>query len=716
MKVKVMFLVHKAIRDFQWGMTTYDSELFATLHIDTDIGQVDIHNVYNWRKTLDISHCVTSCLRSSMASSIIAGDFNLHHTSWAGDDFALTPEPAAIELDDAMTDYGMRLLNTRGLPTYYGAGDGEDHRTVIDLAFAGRTIAEHDPQWSIADIPAFRTDHRVTQIWLDIEPKRDHVPKLNWKLADKNEVRQAVMDLFQSFRKPKLDTAVKIEEYCSKIIDRLRKALFSTVPFTKPRTMSNNQQKLHDIDNAIEEVRCILELSPSEEIPEAEHLRIDRIVQRERRKRERSSFAETANSSNGIFRQALRGQRMCQPKVSSRLEELKVGDNSYTATNDMYRIMKETQWTVTNDVHPITIPEPRSDHCRKQHFSPQWLLDDELSQLIQGLKSGRVAGVDEIPNDLLKLTKDIILPYLEHLFQACMTMMYYPDQFKEAHTILLKKPQKGNYKIPDNWRPVALLSSVGKLLDGILAHRLSTLARKHGLLTKMQFGGVKGKCATNAVRLLLGKVYEAWGAKRIASMFGLDMEKAFNRIPPQRELKALFDCGIPDWLIRMFWSYFSKRRTSLKMPGHPDHRVFFVGIGIPQGSPVSSILLAFFTAPLMRELAQYIGERGYMVALSYVDDFYMVVYSKSARNNCRWIEDLHRIIKRWAADNGAEFNPRKYAVMHFRQHHNTKISHDLPNIDGVTKDSLVGAEGLRVLGIKLETRLRWDLHVKHVGP
>lgn len=63
----------------------------------------------------------------------------------------------------------------------------------------------------------------------------------------------------------------------------------------------------------------------------------------------------------------------------------------------------------------------------------------------------------------------MLLPHLERLFNACLFHGYHPKSFKESITVVLKKPKEdADFTIPKNWRPIALLSTIGKALEAVI--------------------------------------------------------------------------------------------------------------------------------------------------------------------------------------------------------------------------------------------------------
>ena len=51
------------------------------------------------------------------------------------------------------------------------------------------------------------------------------------------------------------------------------------------------------------------------------------------------------------------------------------------------------------------------------------------------------------------------------------------------------KPGKGDYTQPKSYRPIALLNTIGKILDAIIARRISFAVEMHGLLPGEHMGG-----------------------------------------------------------------------------------------------------------------------------------------------------------------------------------------------------------------------------------
>ena len=73
--------------------------------------------------------------------------------------------------------------------------------------------------------------------------------------------------------------------------------------------------------------------------------------------------------------------------------------------------------------------------------------------------------------------------------QASWDTAYYARRFRTARTVAIRKPDKGNYTTPDTWRPIALLNTVGKVIEAVTVTHLRRMAEQYGMLPEHQMGG-----------------------------------------------------------------------------------------------------------------------------------------------------------------------------------------------------------------------------------
>ena len=479
LKKRVVFLVHKSIPITDWRVRTYNNhnaDLVATLSLATS-GEVMIHNVYNHSKNLNIDKLMDTCFGAT--ADILAGDFNLHHPSWCSDDMTFVVENDAKKLYYATEAADMKLISTKGAITYSWGTRADQNASTIDLVFGGPAIVSRDPQWSIVEVDGFDSDHRVTQTSFDIEPTRATDNRLDWRRANRKLALRLIENSLRSLQKPALLSTAEIDEYTAKLVDLLRIAMITTVPKVKPRTYLPSLRSLPKIKFVFDNAKDALKMSMSNTDPEQRHnlaryQDLQRSAENLLGQTKLGSFRHFLDSGSkrslGHFRIADVGKRMCQPKPVPHLETLIVDEVSHETTPTMTRILISHLWPDTSEERATPIPKPSLDPLREQYVSPQEVEDGEVEQLIKKMKAGKAAGIDGLASTFVKWSRDIITPFLKHLFSACISLGHEPSQFKAARTVILRKPDKRTYTIPNSWRPIALLSSFGKLLEAIIAH------------------------------------------------------------------------------------------------------------------------------------------------------------------------------------------------------------------------------------------------------
>jgi hypothetical protein len=133
----------------------------------------------------------------------------------------------------------------------------------------------------------------------------------------------------------------------------------------------------------------------------------------------------------------------------------------------------------------------------------------QIQHQIQRLSPYKAYGPDETPNIVLQKCYELIADRVLFIFRAILKLGKYYDPWRESITVVLRKPGKPNYETPKAYQPIALLSTLAKVLTAIVAEDISCLAERHSLLPKTHFGGRLGRMTTDAIHYLVQRVKEA---------------------------------------------------------------------------------------------------------------------------------------------------------------------------------------------------------------
>lgn len=332
----------------------------------------------------------------------------------------------------------------------------------------------------------------------------------------------------------------------------------------------------------------------------------------------------------------------------------------------------------------------------------------ELLDSVAGLKPDRSPGPDGIPNRVTKIVCNDSGDEIARLFTACLKIGYHPKAFKVANTVMLKKLGKPSYSDPSAYRPIALLNTMGKVLESVIAKRISKLAETHSLLPDSQYGARPGMSTEAALLNLVEQVHAIWKRDRsyVATALSLDVSKAFDRVSHPRLLHNLRKRRIPAVIRNWIDSFLSDRRTAIRLGGFTSSEEA-IQVGIPQGSPISPILYLFYNADLVKECVKPTLNTS---TTAFVDDTTILTYSRSTERNCRNLERVHEICNKWSRTHGSKFNVSKYSLLHFSKQRRDDL-HKGISIGGM---EIQPKPQMKMLGVILDTKLSGKAHLKSI--
>jgi hypothetical protein len=102
--------------------------------------------------------------------------------------------------------------------------------------------------------------------------------------------------------------------------------------------------------------------------------------------------------------------------------------------------------------------------------------------LLMSAKSATAPGEGEISTLLWKALWRYLADVFTRMFTQSVDLGYYPEIWKRAKTIVLRKPNKTDCSVPGASRPISILNTLGKLLEAVIAKRQSFWAESHRLL------------------------------------------------------------------------------------------------------------------------------------------------------------------------------------------------------------------------------------------
>ena len=122
---------------------------------------------------------------------------------------------------------------------------------------------------------------------------------------------------------------------------------------------------------------------------------------------------------------------------------------------------------------------------------------EEVAKIVKSLKNTKSTGTDNIDVGIVKLILDDILPSLTHIVNISLLNSEFPSAWKWAKVIPLLK--KGDPLNPQNYRPVALLPVVSKILEKVVYQQVVKYMESNKLFQASHHGSRARHNTTSAL-------------------------------------------------------------------------------------------------------------------------------------------------------------------------------------------------------------------------
>ena len=128
---------------------------------------------------------------------------------------------------------------------------------------------------------------------------------------------------------------------------------------------------------------------------------------------------------------------------------------------------------------------------QSNEIMPPFLLSiAEVENVLKNLDTSKAVGPDLIHNKVLKMASPAISNALTLLFNRSLSEGRFPACWKKAHVTPIHK--KESKSICGNYRPISLLSCVGKVLEKCIQKRVFTFLEDNHIINPCQSGFVPG--------------------------------------------------------------------------------------------------------------------------------------------------------------------------------------------------------------------------------
>jgi hypothetical protein len=251
-----------------------------------------------------------------------------------------------------------------------------------------------------------------------------------------------------------------------------------------------------------------------------------------------------------------------------------------------------------------------------------------------------------------------------------------------------------------NYRPISILSVVGKILEKVIKIRLEGYIIKNKIITPNQYGFLTGSNTLAALANSISNIQSALDKGEKVSGVFLDLKKAFDSVNFDILFFKMRLYGIRGTALNLFQSYLTDRSGSVHIKNHCSNYHFF-NVGVPQGSVLGPLMFLLYINDIESCLVNG--------AITLYADDANVFFSERNKYNLERSINLNLIkIEEWLCVNKLILDIKKSKYIVFCLRKSFDINVKFGNV------TLEREECIKFLGIFIDNKLNWSYHIDFV--
>lgn len=521
---------------------------------------------------------------------VIAGDFNAKHHAWNNTNFCYKGSDLFKLCSDKKFNIhspdGPTVIPPNGKPSAIDFLISKALTGVVDPKVCNDLPSDHMPL--LFAVP-FTTKALINF-------KTFNFPKANW-----NKFRQILVESTTNLKKnfPNLNTPDNIESCIDAIITIVQGAMESSIPKKLPYKFKYPySQEIHILTKARNSYRNKF-LSTGDPFYKSAMNQLNNLIRQKTAIINQKSFdtklskLNTKDLSLYQFAKYLKNKKtQCPPlKSNSKLaySNKEKADELASAFHGCHRTTVNMHSPKENIVKNSVSRVANISH---QALGSKKILTSEIKMIIKELKMRKAPGEDNISNRVIKFFPSEFIEILTKVFNSCLSISHFPSQWKIGKIVAIPKPGK-DHSIPTNYRPISLLSNIGKIFEKLILNRLNNIEEERKIFIPSQFGFRNDHSTIQQILRITQKAAWNFNLNRSTGMVMLDVEKAFDSVWHDGLVYKLLNLQFPTYLVKIIKSYLSNRKAFVT---HSDStsELFEIDAGVPQGSILAPFLFNVF--------------------------------------------------------------------------------------------------------------------------
>jgi ribonuclease HI len=325
---------------------------------------------------------------------------------------------------------------------------------------------------------------------------------------------------------------------------------------------------------------------------------------------------------------------------------------------------------------------------------------NEMSSIFTDINAKKCPGDDGLDPTICERLRLSHPETLRAIYNKSIELGKIPTAWKKSIVCPIHKVKKGQKENPANYRPIGLLSMIGKGLEKIINDRITYTIKRNNLISPNQYGFCPGRSTITALENLVKKSNEFKDKYKIVMILGFDFKGAFDNLSWKSIIKRIEEINIGEKYVRWFENYFEDRLYEIRFQG--SKYLMQPTKGCVQGSPLSPTLWNL----VINEYLLYQEKDNDSHTQAYADDLTIIIGKNTYQEVEEKITTLYRDLKIWAKKHGLELEPSKTEIMMI------KGKPELLSEITLEEKRIQISQSLQILGVAVDSKFRWVNTVK----
>lgn len=612
--------------------------------------------------------------------SLVAGDFNGHHTNWS-----YKTDQRGIQILDSALEHGFVTLNN-GEATRVKLVNGNIQRSSPDITLASSDIAIKF-HWAVMN-ENLGSDHLVMKISMNYQEQIQYNKRRNFKKAKWEAYRDELTESFSGV----VYVSNNIQASYEYFLDQVNMAANKHIPMIKICTspLKNFKPKEYwdpSLSRAVAERR--LALAKFRRNPTPDNL---------------TRLEEKGTHAHNLI---IKAKDSGWKKFCSSIDET-------SSVSDMWRKMK---WFKGYRQAKVSVSEEK---LKGLLYS---LTPDSVINIPPVFKSQNdliesAFTIEELENSLKKkdtapgndgITYSMIysLPFeakvfLLRVYNDIFTTGDIPKQWRAISVIAIPKAGHDT-NTETKLRPISLISCVCKIFHNMIGKRIEWYIEKHSILSPYTVGFRRAQSCLDCISRLSTYIQLGFTRSDPTMACFLDITNAYNNVLVEKVVQTLDDLGIGSRVCRYLNSFLLERYLMIRSSN--DGRTVDVrraSRGLAQGDPISPMLFNIITSTICQQIDT-------VIVSQYADDFVFYLSHKDLNHVASEMQGALNSMVVMLDDMGLDMSPDKSKMCLFsRGRRRRQLQLTINNLP------ISSVDCVKHLGIWLDRSLLWKRHINEL--